>query len=242
MPHYKRTTIMLAYKIRMLDKGGHRQAVIARKVGVHQTTVSHILRGATALAAQHRIADRMAYFGLLNNGGTYRTKVMSWKGMELKTDQLSVHSKPLHHDDPLAILIGRERFGKQGTLYDDVPQRIDKPVHEVIVSNPETWDEFVHRNGGSEAMATLARADGDSVLAREGSLVSSYAVRDLRCDWGYPYRSTVAEREYVAALSIQRRRQRARLGREFLLALETGHIKRPVLSAENESTVRKQTT
>ena len=226
MKAYKRTTIMLAYRVRSLRASKLSQQAIANKLGIAQKTVSKILTGETQLLAQHRIADRMAHFGLLGKDGNSRRRVTKWNGDQLNTDSEAIHSRHLHVNDPLAILLGCERFGTLATVLEGVPPRIDTPQPEEFVVHDDTWAEFVQDKfrGNEQAAYMQQRKDGSSVLATEGQYVSSYSVRDTRYEYGYPFRNTVAERQYVAALSIQRRRERARLGREFLLSLD------PVLS------------
>ena len=232
MKQYKRTTIMLAYRVRSLRASKLSQQAIANKLGISQKAVSKILTGETQLLSQCRIADRMAHFGMLGKDGNSRRRVTKWNGDQLRTDSEALHSRHLHADDPLAILLAHERFGRVATVLDGVPPRIDTPQPEEIVVHTDTWPEFVQSKfrGNEKAAYMQQRPDGSSILATEGAYVSSYAVRDTLYEYGYPYRNTVAEREYVAALSIQRRRARARLGREFLLSLD------PVLSTGYEST------
>ena len=242
MKQYTRTTIMLAYRIRSLHGSKLPQQAIANKLGISKTAVQKVLSGETQLLAQHRIADRMAHFGLLSKDGNSRRRVTKWNGDQLHKDSEALHSRHLHADDPLAILLAHERFGSVATVLDGVPPRIDTPQPEEIVVHTDTWPEFVQSKfrGNEKAAYMQQRPDGSSILATEGAYVSSYAVRDTRYDWGYPYRNTVAERGHVAALSIQRRRERARLGREFLLSLDpvlSTRVREHSTQAQYESTI-----
>ena len=246
MKKYKRTTIMLAYRIRSLRGSKLPQQAIANKLGISKTAVQKVLSGETQLLSQRRIADRMAHFGMLANDGNTRTLAKtSEEGSLTWMDNVStrkVATRHLHADDPLAILLAHERFGRVATVLDGVPPRIDTPQPEEIVVHTDTWPEFVQSKfrGNEKAAYMQQRPDGSSILATEGAYVSSYAVRDTRYDWGYPYRNTVAERGHVAALSIQRRRERARLGREFLLSLDpvlSTRVREHSTQAQYESTI-----
>lgn len=234
MRAYKRSTIMLAHRVRSLRGSKLSQAAIANKLGISQSAVGRILSGSTQLLAQYKIADRMAHFGLLGRDGNKRALAyVDVTGYTPRTDNYAhrnLHSRELAFNDPLAILMAHERFGTQATVLDELPERIDLPQPQEFTVHTDTWAEFVQRFKGNERAAIASQRDGGSVLAREGSEVSSYAVRDVRYDYGYPFRDTVVEREYVATQSILRRRARARLGREFLLSLDSTRY----LSAEYE--------
>ena len=210
----KYTNLVTSHKIKTMIGRGVSQKEVAQKLGLHRNTVSRILSGETKQEGARRIADRMAYFGLLDDAGNSRKQVVEYNHKQLPNEVHSLYCRDLHHDDPLAILMAAERFGKAENILHKVPERIDTPYPEHVVVHDDTWDEYVIK-AGAESIALRQRRDGSSRLSAEGAYVSSWAVRTTSYNWGYPYRNTLRERLHVAAHSVLRRRARALDGRAF---------------------------
>jgi len=218
---FRHTTQMDVYRIARYSKQGRTQQWIADKLGISTRTVRNLKKHGITEEANQRASYRSAV-GIADEGTCGRTCVgrADTKGRG-HPGQQKLNHRAVHAADPLDILLLEERYGIKDDRYRRTPVRIEP--HNFVEPAPtvhgDTWEEYLQEFEGIVGLAVRHGKYG-SKLADQGAYVSSEAVRDLRYDYGYPYRKYLKDRLIVAELSVRRRRARARDGRNYLASLD----------------------